>query len=179
MNAKSWLNCRYSFCFLLSIILSALSLTLIGCGNGGGDGVVPPPPVTTENKLNLEILDASISSNPVVTFRLTDDRGMPIDRVAAGVTTRFIIARIDKGKDQYTDYITNPAGQASSEGAAGNVGTFTDLGNGVSTYEFKTALPEDFDKNVTHTVGIFANRVIGSQRFVANATFDFVPSGGQ
>src|SRR3972149_9423700 len=180
MNAKNWFIRKYSFCFLLSIILSGLSLTLIGCGNGGGGGGgVVPPPVTSENKLNLEILDASISSNPVVTFRLTDDRGMPIDRVAAGGTLRFIIARIDKGEDQYTDYITNPAGQASSEGTATNVGTFTDLGNGVSTYVFKTALPEDFDRNVTHTVGIWASRTIGSETFVANATFDFVPSGGQ
>src|SRR3972149_10818580 len=179
MNTKSWYIRKYTFCILLSIILSALSLTLIGCGSGGGDGVVPPPPTTSENKLNLEILDASISSNPVVTFSLTDDRGMPIDRVADEVTLRFIIARIDKGEDQYTDYITNSEGQASTEGAAGNVGFYTDLGNGVSTYEFKTALPEGFDMNVTHTVGITARREIGSQRYVAHDTFDFVPSGGQ
>jgi OmcA/MtrC family decaheme c-type cytochrome len=185
MNAKNWFIRKYTFCILLSIILSGLSLTLIGCGSGGGDGVVPPPPVTTENKLNLEILDASISSNPVVTFRLTDDRGMPINRSAETqtqppkLTLRFIIARIDKGEDQYTDYITTPAGQPTAEGAATNVGFYTDLGDGVSTYEFKTALPEDFDMNVTHTVGIYARRDVGSQRYVANATFDFVPSGGQ
>src|SRR3972149_8052840 len=142
MNAKNWFIRKYSFCFLLSIILSGLSLTLIGCGNGGGGGGVPPPPVTTENKLNLEILDASISSNPVVTFRLTDDRGMPLDRIADEVTLRFIIARIDKGEDQYTDYIINQDGQAATEGSATNVGFYTDLGNGVYTYTFKTALPE-------------------------------------
>jgi len=187
MDAKAPLNCECSSTSpLLFIILSGLFLILIGCGNGGGGGSsVPPPSVSTENKLNLEILDASISSNPVVTFRLTDDRGMPIDRRAETeiqppkLTLRFIIARIDKGKDQYTDYIINPAGQATAEGAAGNVGFYTDLGDGVSTYEFKTALPEDFDKNVTHTVGIYARRDVGSQRFVANDTFDFVPSGGQ
>src|SRR3990170_5451217 len=180
MNAKNWFIRKYTFCLLLSIILSGLSLTLIGCGSGGGDGgVVPPPPVTTENKLNLEILDASISSNPVVTFRLTDDRGMPLDRIADEVTLRFIIARIDKGEDQYTDYIINQDGQAATEGSATNVGFYTDLGDGVSTYTFKTALPEGFDMNVTHTVGITARRDVGSQRFVANDTFDFVPSGGQ
>src|SRR3989304_9346962 len=185
MGAKARLIYEYSSCPLLFIILSGLFLILIGCGNGGGGGGTVPPPTTSENKLNLEILDASISSNPVVTFRLTDDRGMPIDRRAETeiqppkLTLRFIIARIDKGKDQYTDYIINPAGQATAEGAAGNVGFYTDLGDGVSTYEFKKALPEDFDKNDTHTVGIYARRDIGSQRFVANATFDFVPSGGQ
>ncbi len=181
MKAKSWLICKYSFCFLLSIILSTLSVTIIGCGNGGGGGgTVPPPSVSTENKLNVEILDASISSNPVVTFRLSDDRGNPIDKDAAGVVLRFIIARIERGEDQYTDYITNPAGQADSEGSSANpLGTFTNLGNGVYNYTFNKALPEYLDRNATHTVGIFARRDIGSQRFVANATFDFVPSGGQ
>src|SRR3989304_3727317 len=178
MGAKARLNYEYSSCPLLFIILSVLFIILLGCGNGGGGGGTVPPPTTSENKLNLEILDASISSNPVVTFSLTDDRGMPIDRVADEVTLRFIIARIDKGEDQYTDYITNTEGQASTEGAAGNVGFYKDLGNGVSTYEFKTALPEGFDMKVTHTVGITARRDIGSQRYVANDTFDFVPSGG-
>ena len=179
MGAKARLIREYSSCSLLFIILSVLFIILLGCGNGGGGGGTVPPPTTSENKLNLEILDASISSNPVVTFSLTDDRGMPIDRVADEVTLRFIIARIDKGEDQYTDYITTPAGQPTAEGAATNVGFYTDLGDGVSTYEFKTALPEDFDMNVTHTVGIYARRDVGSQRYVANATFDFVPSGGQ
>ena len=166
--------------FLFTLVLSTLLSFLISCGDeDGGDGVIPPPAVS-ENKLNVEILDATISSNPVVTFKLSDDRGNPIDKDAAGVVLRFIIARIENGEDQYTDYITNQDDQADSEGSSANpLGTFTNLGNGLYDYTFNKALPEDFDSNATHTVGIFARRDIGSQRFVANATFDFVPSGGQ
>ncbi|MGH7800021.1 MAG: OmcA/MtrC family decaheme c-type cytochrome [Thermodesulfobacteriota bacterium] len=180
MSAKSWLNCKYSFCFLLSIILSGLSLTLIGCGNGGGGGTAPPP-TTSENKLNVEILDASISSNPVVTFKLTNDQGNPVDR--STVTLRFIIARIEKGDEEYTDYITRlqqSAVQADFEGSGANpLGTFEDMPNGVSKYTFNKALPENFDRNVTHTVGIFATRDFQGKTYVSNAFFDFVPSGGQ
>jgi OmcA/MtrC family decaheme c-type cytochrome len=184
MNTK---DCKYLLCLLLLFtIFPGLSLTLTGCGNGDGDGGgITPPPVTTENKLNIEILDASISSNPVVTFRLTDDEGNPIDeplavtRNAAGVQIRgFIIARIERGKDQYTDYIANPAGQADFEGSGANpLGTFEDMPNGVSKYTFNRALPENFDRNVTHTVGIFADRIVNGVTYVSNATFDFVPSG--
>ncbi|HEY7534854.1 MAG TPA: OmcA/MtrC family decaheme c-type cytochrome, partial [Thermodesulfobacteriota bacterium] len=167
-----------SYLLLLFVIFSSLSLVLTGCGNGGGGGDGVPPPTTSENKLKVEILGVTISSNPVVTFRLTDDRGNPVDRNA--VALRFIIARIEKGQEQYTDYIINQDGQADSEGSRTNpLGTFTDLGNGVSKYTFNTALPANFDMSVTHTVGIFATRDFQGNRYVSNATFDFVPSGGQ
>jgi OmcA/MtrC family decaheme c-type cytochrome len=170
------------------ILLFILSFGLIGgCGGGGGGGGGGGTPTTsTENKLNVEILDVTISSNPVVTFKLTDDQGNPVDR--STVTLRFVIARIDNGDGEYTDYITRvqdssktgqSAVQADAEGAASNVGTYADLGNGVSTYTFKIALPENFDKNVTHTVAIYATRVFEGKTYVSNAFFDFVPSGGQ
>ncbi|MGH7900844.1 MAG: OmcA/MtrC family decaheme c-type cytochrome [Thermodesulfobacteriota bacterium] len=163
---------------LFSLVLSAFLSFLIGCGDEDGEDGVTPPPSVSENKLNVEIFDASISSNPVVTFRLTDDRGDPIDRIAAGVRTRFIIATINNGEDQYTDYITNPADQADFEGSGANpLGTFEDMPDGVSKYTFNKALPENFDRNATHTVGIFADRVVNGLTYVSNATFDFVPSG--
>jgi OmcA/MtrC family decaheme c-type cytochrome len=164
-------------CFLLITISGS---SFIGCGGGGGG--VNPPPEATGNKLNVEILNASISSNnnPNVTFRLTDDQGNPVDR-SSDVTLRFIIARIDKGDEEYTNYITRlqqSAVQADAEGGGNNVGTYEDLGNGVSKYNFKIVLPENFDKNATHTVAIYATRDFEGQTYVSNAFLDFVPSGG-
>ena len=91
----------------------------------------------------------------------------------------FIIARIvDSG--EYIDYITRDqkgATQAASEN--GNNGTFEDLGGGVYNYTFVLVLPEDYDGSQTHTVALYATRVIGSQTWVSNATFNFVPDGGE
>jgi OmcA/MtrC family decaheme c-type cytochrome len=188
MYRKGWLTLKYCF-YVLALL--GLFLTLGGgCGNGGG-GEEPIPPPTAENKLNVQITSVTIPADnkPVVTFRITDDQGNPIDRKAAGVNMRFIIARIPRGEDEYSNYITlvqkssitgQSAVQADSEGSSANpLGTFSDQGNGVSTYTFNTALPEGYDKNVTHTVGIFATATIQGRVYVSNATFNFIPSGGE
>ncbi len=188
MNRKGWLLCKNSFCLL--ILLVFFQTLEGGCGGGGGGGLTPPPLQTTGNKLNVQITSVTIPSDnkPVVTFKITDDQGNPVDRSAAGVNMRFIIARIEKGNDQYTNYITrirtnSTTGQsvvvADSEGSAANpLGTFADQGNGASTYTFNTALPNGFDSSVTHTVGIFATATINGRVYVSNATFNFIPSGG-
>ncbi|MGB7293297.1 MAG: OmcA/MtrC family decaheme c-type cytochrome [Thermodesulfobacteriota bacterium] len=160
----------------LAIILFALG-SIVGCDDGeeGGGGVIPPL-VVSENKLNVEILDATIPSDrkPVVTIRLTDDRGNPLS--SDGVRIRLVIARIENGERQYTNYITNENGQPSSENS--DDGTLQDEGKGVFSYTFNFVLPENFDRDVTHTVGIYADREVDFKRYVSNATFDFVPSGG-
>lgn len=53
---------------------------------------------------------------------------------------------------------------------------FKDLGNGTYSYTFTTALPEGFDKNVTHVVGGQLTR--SSRALTANPVFQFVPAGG-
>lgn len=189
MDRKRWSTLKYYF-YVLALL--GLFLTLGGgCGNngGGGGGEEPVPPPSAGNKLNIQITDVTIPADnkPVVTFRITDDQGNPINRQGAGVSMRFIIARIEKGNDEYTNYITttakNSTGQsivlADSEGSRSNpLGTFADQGNGVSTYTFNTALPQNFDKSVTHTVGIFATATIEGRLYVSNPTFNFIPSGG-
>lgn len=184
-----FLKCSFYFSPLFNLVLIFIfSFGLIGgCGGGGGGGggVVPPPEVTG-NKLNVEIIGASISPDrrPIVTFRLTDDEGDPIG--TDGVSMNWVISRIERGKSEYIDYITRvqtspttgeSAVQASSESSS--EGSFQNLGNGVFTYTFAFVLPENFDSNITHTVGVYATKTIGSQRFVSNATFDFIPAGGQ
>lgn len=144
----------------------------------------------TRPGLTIEIFDATIPSDrkPIVTFRITDDAGVGLDRIglftAGPVTLRFVIARIDPGNRHYTAYTTR-----MRTGAFGTVlqawhesdGTFADLGGGKYTYQFKTVLPENFDKTVTHTVAIGGRRDLsefnGGVHF-ATAVFDFVPAGG-
>lgn len=184
------LCCKYSFVpsRLIFISLSILAIGLIcGCnGGGGGGGGSVPPSAVTENKLNLEILDATISPDrrPVVTFRLTDDKGNPIG--TDDVSMNWIISRIERGRSEYFDYITRvqtspttgqSAVQANSESSL--EGSFQNLGNGLFTYTFNFVLPENFDSNITHTVGVYATKDIGSKTYVSNATFNFVPAGGQ
>jgi OmcA/MtrC family decaheme c-type cytochrome len=163
---------------LLLIVLSGFSLTLTGC-DGGGGGSTPLPPVVTGAGLRVPIMDAEIppDRHPVVTFKLTDDMGNPIS--AEGVRIRLLIAFIATGQSQYTDYITNEEGQPAAENST--AGTLEPLGNGVFKYTFSIVLPEDYEKGVTHTIGIYADRTAEvdfvEQRYVANSTFNFVPSG--
>jgi OmcA/MtrC family decaheme c-type cytochrome len=186
---------RFTYKSIFSLItLLGLFLVLAGgCSNsnsGGGTPNTPNTPQSGVNKLNVQITNVTIPSDnkAVVTFKITDDQGNPIDRKAAAVNMRFIIARIENGNDQYTNYITTTATNsttgksvvlADSEGSRSNpLGTFADQGNGVSTYTFNIALPQNFSKGVTHTVGIFATATIVGRQYASNATFNFIPSGG-
>lgn len=160
------------------ILLFILCLSLVGgCDDddNGGSTITTEPSIL--NKLNVEILDGFINSDrqAVATISLSDDQGNPLEPTDLA-RLNFIIARIvDSG--EYIDYITRDqkgATQATSE----TTGTFDDLGGGVFNYTFETVLPADYDRNATHTIAIYARRVLENQRWVSNATFDFVPSGG-
>jgi OmcA/MtrC family decaheme c-type cytochrome len=169
-----------SFHALSRIVLISILLTFIygGCNNGGG-GITPPPPPppSSINKLNVEILDASVDGDRQVkcTFRMVDENGAPLSLDDLN-QINFVIARIvDSG--EYIDYITrvqDGAVQASSE----RNGTYDEMGGGVVMYTFETILPEGYNTSETHTCAIYARRVVGSQEWISNATFDFVPSGG-
>ncbi len=165
---------------LLLTILSGFSLSLTGCNESGGGGESPPV-VTSGTALIVDIMGAEIPPDrrPVVTFRLTDDMGNPLS--AEGVRIRLLIAFIANGESQYTDYITNDEGQPAAENSTD--GTLQPLGDGVFKYTFNIVLPENYEKDVTHTIGIYADRSVMVavnvfKTFVANSTFDFVPSGG-
>lgn len=146
-----------------------------GCGGGGGFTPIPTPPPSDGNKLNIEILDAFIGDDdhPVANIKLTDENGNPISR--DGVSISFIIARIIES-GEYIDYITRDqsgATQATSE----NDGVYTDLGGGMYSYKFTIMLPADYDMSQTHTVALYGEKTIGSETFVSNDTFNFVPDG--
>jgi OmcA/MtrC family decaheme c-type cytochrome len=141
--------------------------------------------------LNLKIQGVALSSLPAVTvtFRISDDSGLGLDRLGVvtpgPVSFNFVIARIKPGDTQYGSYVLRPetnddTGITKILPLAENDGTFTDQGDGVYQYTFSTQLPADFEKNATHTVGIMATRDLSQFDLgtsVANAVFSFVPSG--
>ncbi len=177
MGYKTYL----SFRVLSRILLISIFLPLLygGCNNNNRGGIQPPPQPTPSpiNMLNVEILDTSVDADRQVkcTFRMVDENGAPLtlddlDQI------NFVIARIVES-GEYIDYITrfqDGAVQATSE----RNGTYDEMGDGVVMYTFETILPEGYNASQTHTCAIYARRAIGSQEWVSNATFDFVPNGG-
>lgn len=176
----SWVN-KGNIYSGIKILFIPLLIALIygGCSNGSGGGIAPPtqPPPSSLNKLNIEILNASVDSERQVmcTFRMVDENGSPLS-VDDIDQFNFIIARIVES-GEYIDYITrvqDGAVQASSE----RNGEYEEMGDGVVRYTFETILPEGYNAGQTHTCAIYARRAVGSQEWVSNATFDFVPNGG-
>ncbi len=162
----------------------------------------PTPTATapTGGGLNATITKVDISSDGKITvsYKLTDNAGAPISRDALDSgRERFSIAHIvtnpDTGYTQWLSYVTSdvqgavyklngkdtqpalPQVTGVPVAAADSAGTFTQIAVGQYTYTFKTVLPADYDKNATTRVMYQASK--DNRVTVANATFDFVPSG--
>lgn len=175
LTSKTLLQNITSFIFILLFIGF---FNIGGCGGNGGGGTAGNGQQSGLNKLNIEILDVFISENRevIVTLNITDELGNPLDKSDIN-SINFIIARIVNG-GEFIDYITRiqkGAVQASSESGTANI---VDMGDGKFEYTFQTLLPANYDRGAIHRVALYANRVVGSQSWVANAIFDFVPSGG-
>lgn len=200
------------------ILVSALAVTaglalIAGCASPtpapGPTGPVGPAgpagpqgkaaPVSPGSGLKLEITKVEIPSDnkPVVTFKITDDKGNPVKPadLDAG-SLRFTLAKIVEDKDskltRYENYITGEvkgaeytvkgekkqpalasATQVLSAMDSGGKLTETDAGY---TYVFTNTLPANFDRSATHVLGAQTTR--NAREFVANAAFSFVPAGG-
>jgi OmcA/MtrC family decaheme c-type cytochrome len=163
---------------------------------------LPPAVGTPGAGLQASILGASVSPAGVVTitFRLTDDAGVPLVPTTAATTdptharVRFTLAHLDVDTStvegltasftRYRNYVlttqTSPITHASSlQPTYDTKGTFAPVdAAGTYTYTFATVLPPGFPAAETHTVGAQVERVFGGQTLVANPIFDFVPSGG-
>jgi len=141
--------------------------------------------------LELEILGVEIPADrqTEVRFTLADPDGRPLDReghkTPGEISTNFILAYIPAGEKQYVNYITREvtssiSGNTAIQGTSDSSGTYTELAPGEYLYKFVTVLPEDFDMDVTHTLGIYARRDLRDyelDRYVDNALYHFVPSG--
>ena len=119
--------------------------------------------------LELEIIDVVIPADlqPEVTFMITDPAGLPLDRegifTPGPVSTSFILSFIPAGEEAYVAYTTRVAtspetGDTAVQASTDSGGIYTDMGDGVYLYKFATVLPADYDKNASHTLGMYARR---------------------
>jgi OmcA/MtrC family decaheme c-type cytochrome len=175
---------------LMALVLSAI---VAGC-NGDNTGSAGPagPPGPPGPSGDVTISGVTVSGEPVVDFTVIDGAGQPV----TGLTTErlgFIVAKLLPGQngdaDAWQSYInrveqpgvgpgTQPAIQATTE----NTGTLVDNGDGSYQYRFDTditnvtePLAVPYEPTLTHRVAI---QLSGGGLPPANATFDFVPSGG-
>ena len=145
--------------------------------------------------LKAEIAAVAIPENrrPVVTFKITDAQGRPLDRSDLG-EIRFTIARVQlaaNGQAGYSNYVLSkvagkeyvykgerkkPAMAETLQPDYDRDGTFNPKGRGVYTYTFKTVLPPNYDKQATHVVGGELTR--DRRKYVVNPLYEFVPAGG-
>lgn len=153
-------------------------------GISGEDGEDGRNPLLVGPGLELQINSATIDADGLASVRytLTDGNGRPLDLdgifTEGPVSPSFIIASLGQNAAgealQYTSYTVNSAGQAATESSGGNVEI--GIGDGRYEYTFATGLL-NVNEGRTHTVGMQAHRDFEGERYVANATYDFVPSG--
>ncbi len=124
-----------------------------------------------------------------VTFTIADPAGLPLDRTGittpGPVSTSFILANIPAGEEAYYSYTKriqkSPiTGVSAEQGSADTGGSYTELAAGTYKYKFGTVLPEGYDKDVTHTLGVYASRNLAEFELLTyydNELYHFVPSG--
>jgi OmcA/MtrC family decaheme c-type cytochrome len=163
-----------------------------GCSSSNKDGqpaslsTDQSGPASADNNLQAEITGVTISSAPVVTFKLFDEKGAALDPAPLLATRgiRFYIAQI-KADGNYANYFgtTSPSYDTAGKIAA--------LGGGTYTYTFSRDITNTpnfgglvYDAAKTHTAAIQVSRTItdafGGTSFqqAKNVYFNFRPSGG-
>jgi OmcA/MtrC family decaheme c-type cytochrome len=144
--------------------------------------------------LAFRVTNVSIAENGAVTvrFRITDPLGVPLDRegilTPGAVSSSFVLARIPRDGRFYQAYTTRvkrstwPAtvGKTATQAAADTGGSYVKIADGEYDYLFGTRLPSGYERNVTHTVGIYGSRNLNAFDLgvnYASTVFHFVPDG--
>ena len=142
--------------------------------------------------LVITINSAQIAQDGTITtvYTLTDPNGLPLD--AAGITTPgtvtlgYIAAVLPNDNEEYTAYTTRansgPAVASTNQPGPDSGGVVTAIGPGQYQYVFHTKAPSGFDTTATHTIGIYATRVLTDFNLgtnYASAEFNFVPNGAK
>ncbi|HME09177.1 MAG TPA: OmcA/MtrC family decaheme c-type cytochrome [Bryobacteraceae bacterium] len=142
--------------------------------------------------LTITINSAQIAGDGTITtaYTLTDPNGLPLD--AAGVTTPgtitlgYIAAVLPNDQEEYTAYTTRtnsgPAVASTNQPGPDSGGVTTTTGPGQYQYVFHTKAPSGFDTTATHTIGIYASRVLTVYNLgtnYASEEFNFVPNGAK
>ena len=189
--------------FLLLLIISGCgggggtgSQGLTGPAGPPGPPGVAPPAATT---LNFSITSVTIASPPVVNFTVTNEDGYGYPGLTS-TDLRFNIAKLTPGTNgdpsRWQNYIVRASGgamQGSQERDRSGYpwGTLVDNGDGSYTYTFATDITNvtcplpctDADGNpldLSYNSGLTHRLVIqqsNSSLPLANAVYDFVPSG--
>jgi OmcA/MtrC family decaheme c-type cytochrome len=148
-------------------------------------------------KLKVNSITIPTDRKPLVDVTFTDDFDQPLDRLGkttpGPINASFILAWWDPVARHYTAYtvrnVTTPAnsprpGVRAVQATTDSGGTWTDLETGHSTYKFGTALPENFDRTKTHTLGFQAFRNLTNipeiglgKNYYDNLEYDFRPDG--
>jgi OmcA/MtrC family decaheme c-type cytochrome len=144
--------------------------------------------------LVFKINSATIAADGTVTarFKMTDPRGLPLDRdgvlTPGSVSSSFILARIPKGERFYQAYTTRvktstfpaTAGRTARQASSDSGGRYVRVADGEYDYIFATRLPADYQKNATHSVGVYGSRNLSEFGLGTNYDSDiytFVPDG--
>ena len=176
-------------------------------GPSGPQGAPAPVIPGTGLKAAISKVEIGADRKPVVTFTITDEKGVPLKISDLDGYPNFTLSYVKEDPTskltQYVAYtVQDVKGAAYSvqgktlQPALAEVkgkpwldpiaatavfpaahAAFKELGNGTFTYTFSTVLPETYDKNATHRVGGRITRATGT--FAANPYLDFVPAGGQ
>ncbi len=145
--------------------------------------------------LAIKIQSASIANDGTIKaqIKLTDPKGLPLDRegvtTPGAISTRFVVGLIPNGQKQYISYITRQVSSTITNHTATQAtydsgGTFTKDADGLYTYTFKQKAPGGFERNSTHSIGVWGARDLSEFDMTALANndadvFTFVPSGAQ
>ena len=143
--------------------------------------------------LEVKMLSAEVGSDRGVRtrFRMTDPKGLPLDLDGidspGSIRTLLVIGYIPPDSDQYVPYTTRTVTSSLTNVTAVQPyydanGRFVKLGDGTYDYFSGMKLPENYDRNATHTVALRATRDLsefGLGNSYANAVINFVPAGGE
>ncbi len=200
------------------LLLFAATL-FTGCSGGGGGGTPAPTPTPSKpvvdaasmtndqlSKVSLQATDfkVTISSPPVVTFKLLTADGSPIKGLGIkspatstnpNPTTlnymRFTIAKLVPGtngsSDQWQNYLVTDTSRPTTENVAAGM---VDNGDGSYTYTFTKNITDPTQTNnvtyqpsMTHRLAIQISGTIPGTTITlanpANIIYDFVPDGSK
>ncbi len=147
--------------------------------------------------LNFTIVGHEIAADGTVRvrFKMTDPRGLPLDRTGVTtpgtVSTSFVLAKIPKDGQHYQSYTTRvkrstwPAtvGRTAKQAAADSGGSYQTVAEGEYIYTFGTKLPANFERDATHTIGLYGSRNLTEfdmgMNYASANLYNFVPAGGQ
>lgn len=178
-----------------SLIVVSLTAFLAGC---------PQPPATEDPlpplygglfpglQVTIEKVVIPSDLRPEVTFTATDERGEIVamseltdarfildylEEVPSRPTARFVSYTTRTEDPDRTPNSGDEAVQSDYDGA--RIGGVTQNDDGSFLYKFRTAIPSNYDKTLTHQVGGQFRRLFGADgvSYPANAVLTFRPDG--